>query len=85
MVHVTSLSSAVYLATLPFYGLASTVQEYGSTEGIMTGYSSKYYEKNLSYRHLVSHKSHMNSPVELVASKGGGGGNFYTNHLIYTL
>ena len=26
MVHVTSLSSAVYSATLPFYGLASMVQ-----------------------------------------------------------
>jgi hypothetical protein len=81
MVHVTSLSSAVYLATLPFYGLASMVQEYRSTEGIMTGNSSNYYEKNLSYRHLVSHKSHTNSSVGFVASRGGGG-NFYTNHLI---
>jgi hypothetical protein len=48
------------------------VQEYGSTEGIMKGYSSKYYEKNLSYRHLFSHKSHTNSPVGLVASREEG-------------
>ena len=84
MVHVTSLSSAGYLTKLPFYGLASMVHEYGSTDGIMAGYRSKYYEKNLSYRHLDSHKSHTNSPVGLVAS-GRGGGNFYTNHMIYTL
>ena len=63
-VHVTSHSSAVLR-------LASMVQEYGSTEGIMTGYSSKYYEKNLSYCHLVSHKSHTNSPVGLAASGEG--------------
>jgi hypothetical protein len=74
MVHATSLSLTVYLAALPFYGLASMVQKYGSTEGVMTGYCSKYYEKNLSYRHLVSHKSHTNSPVGLVASGGEEGG-----------
>jgi hypothetical protein len=74
MVHVTSLSLTVYLATLPFYRLALMVQEYGTTESVMIGYSSKYYEKNLSYRHLVSHKSHTNNPVGLVASGGGGEG-----------
>jgi len=49
------------------------VQEYESTVGIMTGYSSTYYEINLSYCHLVSHKSHMNGPVGLVASGEGEG------------
>jgi hypothetical protein len=72
MVHVTSLSSAVYLAMLPFYGLASMVQEYGSTEGIMTGNSSNYYEKTRPYLYLASHKPHTNSSVGLGAGGGGG-------------
>jgi hypothetical protein len=73
MVHVTSVSSAVYLATLPFYGLASMVQEYGSTESIMTGYSSKYYEKNESYGPFSLPQIPHEQPRMTCGEKGGRG------------